>query len=148
MFVFDDYLTIFPSKRLAMRATNTQTLKEMDIIFTCYESRNFDFPKKYFTVNTPSPMMRLYNKKLVVVRNTLSTYTARRYFLLYLEVFYSSFLRLYSIYELASASNNRQMMVRKDLELLTLLGRNHVELFDQVCNSVELKKSFYQDEIA
>ena len=115
----------------------------MDIIFTCYESRNFDFPKKYFTVNTPSPMMRLYNKKLVVVRNTLSTYTARRYFLLYLEVFYSSFLRLYSIYELASASNNRQMMLRKDLELLTLLGRNHVELFDQVCDPFRLFKQNY-----
>ena len=49
-----------------------QTLREFDVIFTCYESRNFEFPKKYFTISQPSPMMRLFNKKLVVLGFELS----------------------------------------------------------------------------
>ena len=118
--------------RLTSELYVQQTLKEFDTIFTCYESRNFEFPKKYFTVSIPSPMMRLFNKKLVNCRTELSNHTDRHYFIIYTDIFYHCFIRLFAIYEQASASANRQVMLRRDLELLALLGRTHLDLFDQM----------------
>ena len=57
---------------------------------------------------------------------------------MYLDIFYHCFVRLYSIYEQASASNNRQVMLRRDLELLALLGRAHLDLYDQVYTVIRL----------
>ena len=94
---------LLPELRILIKTTEelykNQTMAEMDIIFSCYESRNFEFPKKYFFPNQPSPMMKLYHKKLVDVRTVLSSWPHRNYFLLYITIVFDSFKRVFSIYQ-------------------------------------------------
>ena len=109
-----------------------QTLTEIDVIFSCHESRNFEFPKKYFHPTQPSPMMKLYFRKLCHVKTYLSIWPTRQFFILYLNIVFKSFKSIYSIYLDAIPSPNRAQMLRKDLEMLAVIGRNHLELYDQM----------------
>ena len=109
-----------------------QTLTEIDVIFSCHESRNFEFPKKYFYPNQPSPLMKLYFRKLCHVKQFLSAWPSRQFFIVYLNIVFKSFKSIYHIYLDAIPSSNRAQMLRKDLEMLAIIGRNHLELYDQM----------------
>ena len=109
-----------------------QTLTEIDVILSCHESRNFEFPKKYFYPTQPSPMMKLYFRKLCHIKTFLSTWPSRQFFILYLNIVFKSFKSIYNIYLDAVPSPNRAQMLRKDLEMLAVIGRNHLELYDQM----------------